>query len=105
MFRQTLHVRTDLKCPSNPGARVAESAHFNYKREIYEDADAYKKQPLIDIPSFANKLGGHLIVIMYKDDGSAPALVPLTGLGIDQELQWRETMVRTETWMRTAKHS
>lgn len=76
-------------------AGATESVHLDYKRETYGNADADKKELLKDVSSFANTLGGHLIIGMDEEDGAASALVPIAGLDVDQELQRLESIVRS----------
>jgi len=74
---------------------ATESVHLDFKRESYGNADADKKELLKDISSFANTLGGYLILGMEEVDGAASALTPLSGFDVDDELQRLEGIVRT----------
>lgn len=74
---------------------AVESVHLEFKRETYGHADRDKKEFLKDISSFANSLGGHLVIGVEEKGGAARALHPLTGLDVDGELQWLETVART----------
>ena len=74
---------------------ATESVHLEFKKETYGRADNDKKEFLKDISSFANCLGGHLVIGVEEDGGVARALHPLTGLDVDKELLRLEAIVRT----------
>lgn len=76
-------------------AGAAESVHLDFKRASYGNSDADKKEFLKDVSSFANGLGGHLVLGIDELDGSASALVPLAELDVDKELLRLEGIVRT----------
>ncbi|MBS3850490.1 ATP-binding protein [Devosia sp. BSSL-BM10] len=75
-------------------ASVPEGALIEYKREMYGDADADKKEFLKDLSSFANSSGGHLLIGVVEDQGSATGLTPVLG-NPDQQLQRLENLVRS----------
>jgi predicted HTH transcriptional regulator len=62
-------------------AKVPEGQTIEYKRNMYGSSDADKREALKDISSFANTVGGHLIIGMDEADGLPTAL---TGLVINQ---------------------
>ncbi len=74
---------------------ATESVHLEFKRETYGRADNDKKELLKDVSSFANCLGGHLVIGVEEEGGVARGLHPLTGLDVDEELQRLEAIVRT----------
>jgi len=74
---------------------ASESVHLEFKRGSYGNADADKKELLKDITAFTNTLGGHLIIGIDEADGTASALVPLSGIDVDQELQRLENITRS----------
>src|SRR5687768_16415257 len=76
-------------------AGVTESAHLDFKRESYGGADGDKKELLKDVSSFANCLGGHLVIGVDEDDGAASALTALSLSDVDGELLRLESIVRT----------
>lgn len=76
-------------------AGATESVHLDFKRETYGNSDQDKKEFLKDISSFANTLGGHLVIGMDEEEGAASALVPISGVDVDQELQRLESIIRT----------
>lgn len=75
-------------------AGATESTYLEFKRDSYGSTDANKKEFLKDITSFANCLGGHLLIGIDEEDGAASALTPLT-IGIDPELCRLEDIART----------
>ena len=74
---------------------ASESLNLEFKREKYGNSDNDKKEFLKDITSFANSLGGHLLIGVKESNGTAIELCPLTGFSIDQELQRLENIIRT----------
>jgi len=76
-------------------AGATESIHLDFKQKTYGNSDNDKKEFLKDITSFANSLGGHLLIGMDEEDGAASAVTPLTGMDVDQELQRLENIART----------
>ncbi|MCB1461858.1 MAG: ATP-binding protein [Nitratireductor sp.] len=75
-------------------ANVPEGALIEYKRDMYGNADADKREFLKDISSFANSSGGHLLIGMDENQGVATAIVPNTD-DADQILQRLENLVRS----------
>ncbi|MBC6427988.1 MAG: ATP-binding protein [Cellvibrionales bacterium] len=73
---------------------ASESVHLEFKRDTYGNADADKKEMLKDITAFANTLGGHSIIGMDEEHGTASALSPLA-CDVDKELQRLESIART----------
>jgi Putative DNA-binding domain len=55
---------------------VSESIYLDYKQETYGDADADRSEFLADISSFANTLGGDLIIGVAEKNGVPIALKP-----------------------------
>ncbi|WP_109315924.1 AlbA family DNA-binding domain-containing protein [Pseudovibrio ascidiaceicola] len=74
---------------------ASETAHLEFKRESYGNADADKKEFLKDICSFSNCLGGHLIIGIEEAGGVASSVTPLSGVDVDKELLRLESIVRT----------
>jgi len=58
---------------------VAESPYLDYKEETYGDAGNDRSEFLADISSFANTLGGDLIIGVSEANGLATALTPFSG--------------------------
>lgn len=76
-------------------AGATETVHLDFKRETYGNSDSDKKEFLKDISSFANTLGGHLVIGIGEEDGAASALTPISGLDVDQEMLRLESTLRT----------
>jgi hypothetical protein len=74
-------------------AGVPEGVPFEYKRDMYGNADAEKREFLKDASSFANTLGGHLIIGVDETDGVPTSISALSG-NSDQELQRLESLAR-----------
>lgn len=60
-------------------AGVAESREIEYKRETYGTNDDAKAEFLADVSSFANTIGGDLIIGMADTKGIPTAFEPFTG--------------------------
>ena len=58
---------TDLRSLQENG--VAEGIQLDYKRELYGNSDADKREFLKDVSSFANTAGGHIIIGVTEEDG------------------------------------
>lgn len=76
-------------------AGASETVHLEFKQATYGTSDSDKKELLKDISSFANTLGGHLVIGVEEDNGTATALSPLSGLDVDQELLRLENIARS----------
>ena len=74
---------------------ATESVHLEFKMKSYGNADNDKKEFLKDVSSFANCLGGHLVIGVDEEGGVACDLRPLTGFDVDEELQRLEAITRT----------
>lgn len=76
-------------------AGATESIHLDFKRDTYGNTDKDKKEFLKDVSSFANSLGGHLLIGIDEEDGAASVVTPLVGMDVDQELLRLENITRT----------
>ncbi|MEH7909168.1 ATP-binding protein [Rhizobium laguerreae] len=56
-----------------------EGMHVEFKRDMYGNSDADKKELLKDLSSFANSAGGHLVIGIDEAQGAASGVVPVTG--------------------------
>ncbi len=70
-----------------------EGLNVEFKRDLYGNADADKKEFLKDLSSFANSAGGHLIIGVDEAEGIASASAPIAG-NSDTVLQRLEQMAR-----------
>jgi hypothetical protein len=60
-------------------AGVPESPVIDYKRNVYGNSDGDKREFLADISSFANTLGGDIVIGMDEAGGLPTSVAPLTG--------------------------
>lgn len=61
-------------------SKTPESVYLEFKQELYKGGDADKKEALKDISAIANSHGGHLIIGISDEEGSASEIV-----GIDAD--------------------
>jgi hypothetical protein len=76
-------------------AQVPEGLRIEYKRELYGNADADKREALKDVSAFANAHGGHLIIGIEARDGLPISLQGMNGLNADEEILRLEQLVRS----------
>lgn len=67
-------------------AQVPENLKLDYKKEIYGNSDADKRELLKDISAFANAQGGHLIIGIEETGGTPIAIEGVTLPNPDAEL-------------------
>ncbi|WP_145925935.1 helix-turn-helix domain-containing protein [Shinella sp. HZN7] len=70
-----------------------EGMHVEFKRDMYGNSDADKKEFLKDLSSFANSAGGQLVVGIDEAQGVASGVFPIAG-DPDATLQRLEQIVR-----------
>jgi hypothetical protein len=73
---------------------LAEGLRLEFKRQIYGDADADKREFLKDVTSFANSQGGHLVIGVDETDGVASSIVPIANIDPDAEILRLENILR-----------
>ncbi len=66
-------------------AKIAESRDIEYKRDTYGNGDADHAEWLADVSSFANTVGGDIIIGMEAKKRCAVAIAPLT-IDVDKEI-------------------
>lgn len=64
---------------------VRESTHLDYKRQTYQSTDRAKEEYLADVSSFANTLGGDIVIGVAEEKGIPTEFVPIGG-NIDAEI-------------------
>ncbi len=74
---------------------ATESVHLEFKRETYGRADNDKKELLKDISSFANCLGGHLVIGVDEEGGTAKKVSALKVPDFDKEQLRLEQIARS----------
>ena len=82
-------------------ARTAEARDIDYKRDTYGGSDADHAELLADVSSFANTVGGDLIIGIGAWKGVPAAFAPLTG-DADSEVLRLEQIVRSGLQPRVA---
>lgn len=70
---------------------VPESPAIDYKRDTYGNADGDKREFLADVTSFANTVGGDIVIGVDEANGLPTGLNPLTG-DIDAEIRRLESI-------------
>lgn len=73
---------------------VPESPLIDYKRDSYGTADGDKREFLADISSFANTMGGDIIIGIDESDGLPTAITPITG-DVDAEVRRLQSIALT----------
>src|SRR4051812_9816459 len=72
---------------------VAEGRELEFKASVGRD-DAAKREFLADVSSFANAVGGDLLVGVAEEDGVAAALPGMTRSSVDGEILRLENILR-----------
>lgn len=75
--------------------QVPEGLRIDYKRDIYGNSDADKREVLKDISGFANAFGGHLIVGMEEQNGLATGIPGVANVNPDDVVLRLEQLART----------
>ncbi len=73
---------------------VPESTILDYKREFYGNSDGEKREFLADVSSFANTIGGDIVIGMNESSGLPTEFAPFIG-DIDAEMRRLESIART----------
>lgn len=74
--------------------KVAESSYLDYKQQTYGDSGEARSEFLADISSFANALGGDIIIGVSEENGMPKALLPFEG-DAEKELRRLEQIALT----------
>lgn len=75
--------------------QVPEGLRIDYKRDLYGNSDADRREVLKDISGFANAFGGHLIVGMEEQNGLATSIPGVPDVDPDKVVLWFEQLART----------
>ena len=73
---------------------VPESQTIDYKRDTYGNTDSDKREFLADITSFANTIGGDIIIGIDESNGLPTGITPING-DIDAEVRRLESIALT----------
>ncbi|MFC3110088.1 helix-turn-helix domain-containing protein [Undibacterium arcticum] len=74
--------------------QVPEGLRIDYKRDLYGNSDADKREVLKDISGFANAFGGHLIVGMEEQNGLATSIPGVANVNPDDVVLRLEQLAR-----------
>jgi len=74
---------------------IPEGRTLDYKRDLYGNSDAEKKEFLCDICAFANTTGGYLVIGVDEDKGIPRAVTPAAIEDIDEVQLQFENLLRT----------
>jgi len=77
------------------GDKEREGKTLDYKRDPVGPGDSERKEFLYDASSFANALGGDIVLGMDEQGGVPSALVELPGIDPDKEILRLESMLRS----------
>ena len=73
---------------------IPESPVIDYKWDTYGNSDGDKREYLADVASFANTIGGDIVIGIEETSGLPTAITPLTG-NIEPELRRLESIALT----------
>jgi hypothetical protein len=76
-------------------SQVPEGLRIDYKRELYGNADADKREALKDVSAFANAFGGHLIIGIEEQNGLPTGIPGVANINPDDVVLRLEQLVRT----------
>ena len=74
-------------------AQAPEGLRIDYKRDLYGNSDADKREALKDISAFANAFGGHLIIGIEEQNGLPTAAPGILNINPDDVLLRLEQLV------------
>jgi Putative DNA-binding domain len=76
-------------------AQVPEGLRIEYKRDLYGNSDAEKRECLKDISAFANAHGGHLLIGIETQNGLPTAVRGISRLAADEVILRLEQLIRS----------
>ncbi|MGI8912804.1 MAG: AlbA family DNA-binding domain-containing protein [Chloroflexota bacterium] len=86
-----LITKEDLEMLVNDGVREGRS--IDYKESLPGSADSDKKEFLADVSSFANTVGGDLLIGVKEQDGVASDILGLEGIDVDAQISRLENII------------
>ncbi len=75
--------------------QVPEGLRIEYKRDLYRNSDAEKREALKDVSAFANSFGGHLLLGIEDQNGLASAIPGVANADPDDVILRLEQLIRT----------
>jgi predicted HTH transcriptional regulator len=85
---------TDADLDNLISTGVPESPRIDYKRDTYGNSDSDKREFLADASSFANTIGGDIVIGIDEVSGLPTAITPFTN-NIDAEVRRLESIALT----------
>jgi hypothetical protein len=76
-------------------AQVPEGLRIDYKRDLYGNSDAEKRELLKDVSGFANAFGGHLIIGIEEKNGLPLSISGIANINPDDVVLRIEQLVRS----------
>lgn len=76
-------------------AQVPEGLRIEYKRDLYGNSDAEKRELLKDVSGFANAFGGHLIIGIEEKNGIPLSIPGIANINPDDVVLRIEQLVRS----------
>jgi hypothetical protein len=76
-------------------SQVPEGLRIDYKKDLYGNADADKREFLKDVSAFANAFGGHLIIGVEEQNGLPISVAGVSNVNADDVILRFEQVIRT----------
>jgi len=86
---------SDLQALISDGEREGRS--IDYKLETYGGAEQHKQELCYDVTSFANTVGGHIVIGIEEVDGLPTEVKGLSGIKVDAEMLRLQQIIRSGT--------
>ena len=76
-------------------SQVPEGLRIDYKKDLYGNPDADKREALKDVSAFANAFGGHLIIGVEEQNGLPTAIPGVTNVNPDEIVLRMDQLIRS----------
>ena len=76
-------------------AQVPEGLRIDYKKDLYGNSDADKREVLKDVSAFANAFGGHLIIGVEEQNSLPTAISGVTNVNPDEIVLRMDQLIRS----------
>ena len=76
-------------------AQVPEGLRIDYKKDLYGNSDADKREALKDVSAFANAFGGHLIIGVEEQNGLPTAFSGVANVNPDEIVLRIDQLIRS----------